>query len=79
MINIDICIFLQALGVFGLCQILGGINYMKTKIIGEDFQTMFQFIMYLIGGAVVAVGTLLTISGKHFYIFKIIFTYLYNT
>jgi hypothetical protein len=60
--------FLQALGVFGLCQILGGINYLKTKIIGDDFQTLFQFIIYLIGGVVIAVGTLLTISGKHIYI-----------
>ncbi|XP_025411065.1 dolichyl-diphosphooligosaccharide--protein glycosyltransferase subunit STT3A [Sipha flava] len=55
---------MMALGVFGLCQILGGINYLKTKIIGDDFQTLFQFIIYLIGGVVIAVGTLLTISGK---------------
>lgn len=50
-----------------MCQILGGINYMQTKIVGEDFQTLFQFIMYLIGGAVVGIGTLLTITGKHLY------------
>ncbi|XP_060868953.1 dolichyl-diphosphooligosaccharide--protein glycosyltransferase subunit STT3A [Metopolophium dirhodum] len=55
---------MMALGVFGLCQILGGINYMRTKIVGDDFQTLFQFIIYLIGGTVIAFGTLLTITGK---------------
>lgn len=55
---------MMALGVFGLCQILGGINYMRTKIVGDDFQTLFQFIIYLIGGIVIAFGTLLTITGK---------------
>jgi len=55
---------MMALGVFGLCQILGGINYMRTKIIGDDFQTLLQFIIYLIGGVVIAFGTLLTITGK---------------
>ncbi|XP_025203184.1 dolichyl-diphosphooligosaccharide--protein glycosyltransferase subunit STT3A [Melanaphis sacchari] len=55
---------MMALGVFGLCQILGGINYMKTKIVGEDFQALLQFIIYLIGGVVIASGTLLTITGK---------------
>lgn len=55
---------MMALGVFGLCQILGGINYMRTKIVGDDFQTLFQFIIYLIGGAVIGIGTLLTITGK---------------
>ncbi|XP_015375928.1 PREDICTED: dolichyl-diphosphooligosaccharide--protein glycosyltransferase subunit STT3A-like [Diuraphis noxia] len=37
---------MMALGVFGLCQILGGINYMRTKIVGDDFQTLLQFIIY---------------------------------
>ncbi|VVC39576.1 Oligosaccharyl transferase, STT3 subunit [Cinara cedri] len=55
---------MMALGVFGLCQILGGINYMRTKVVGDDFQTLFQFIIYLIGGVVIAVGTLLTVTGK---------------
>ncbi|XP_026808430.1 dolichyl-diphosphooligosaccharide--protein glycosyltransferase subunit STT3A [Rhopalosiphum maidis] len=55
---------MMALGVFGLCQILGGINYMRTKIVGDDFQTLLQFIIYLIGGVVIAFGTLLTITGK---------------
>ncbi|KAL5242654.1 hypothetical protein ACI65C_010064 [Semiaphis heraclei] len=55
---------MMALGVFGLCQILGGINYMRTKIVGDDFQTLLQFIIYLIGGIVIAFGTLLTITGK---------------
>jgi len=40
---------------------------MRTKIVGDDFQTLFQFIMYLIGGAVIAIGTILTITGKRFY------------
>lgn len=57
-------VFLQALGVFGLCQILGGINYLRTKIIGDDFQVLFQFIIYLIGGLVAVVGGLLSITGK---------------
>jgi len=56
---------MKALGVFGLCQILGGINYMRTKIVGDDFQTLLQFIIYLIGGVVIAFGTLLTITGKN--------------
>ncbi|XP_050539389.1 dolichyl-diphosphooligosaccharide--protein glycosyltransferase subunit STT3A [Daktulosphaira vitifoliae] len=55
---------MMALGVFGLCQILGGINYLRTKIIGEDFQKLFHFIVYLIGGSVVVIGGLLTITGK---------------
>ncbi|XP_050432666.1 dolichyl-diphosphooligosaccharide--protein glycosyltransferase subunit STT3A [Adelges cooleyi] len=55
---------MMALGVFGLCQILGGINYLRTKIIGDDFQVLFQFIIYLIGGLVAVVGGLLSITGK---------------
>ncbi|KAL4120880.1 hypothetical protein QTP88_013492 [Uroleucon formosanum] len=55
---------MMALGVFGLCQILGGVNYLRTKIVGDDFQTLLQFIIYLIGGIVIAFGTLLTITGK---------------
>jgi len=36
---------------------------MRTKIVGDDFQILFQFIIYLIGGAVIAIGTVLTITG----------------
>lgn len=38
---------------------------MRTKIVGDDFQTLLQFIIYLIGGIVIAFGTLLTITGKN--------------
>lgn len=62
---ISFFLFIQALGVFGLCQILGGVNYLRTKIVGDDFQTLLQFIIYLIGGIVIAFGTLLTITGKN--------------
>lgn len=40
---------------------------MRTKVVGEDFKTLFEFIVYLIGGTVIAVGTLLTVTGKYLY------------
>jgi len=40
---------------------------MQTKIVGEDFQVLFQFIIHLIGGAVIGIGTLLTITGKYIF------------
>mgnify|MGYP000261201302 FL=1 len=46
--------FLQALGVFGLCQMHTFVDYVRSKLTGEQFNLLFKSIILLFG----SVGTL---------------------
>ena len=52
-----------ALGVFGLCQIVNFINYLRSKLSPAHFAILWQTMLYIVGGIfAVAVGVL-TLSG----------------
>lgn len=54
----------QALGVFGLSQIVAFVNYLRTKLNNEEFEILFK---NLLGGFFILfaiVGTFLALSGK---------------
>lgn len=54
----------QALGVFGLSQIVAFVNYVRTKLNNEEFEILFK---NLLGGFFIIfaiVGTFLALSGK---------------
>ncbi|KAJ8974855.1 hypothetical protein NQ317_001953 [Molorchus minor] len=53
-----------ALGVFGLCQIVAFVDYIRSKLSKNDFETLYNFLLYTVGFSVVAIGGLLTVSGK---------------
>ncbi|CAH1117908.1 unnamed protein product [Phaedon cochleariae] len=53
-----------ALGVFGLCQIVAFVDYIRSKLSKSDFETLYTFLIYAGGILAVAVGTVLTLSGK---------------
>ncbi|CAH1113755.1 unnamed protein product [Psylliodes chrysocephalus] len=53
-----------ALGVFGLCQIVAFVDYIRSKLSKSDFETLYQFLIYTVGLLTVTVGGVLTISGK---------------
>ncbi|KAL1513173.1 hypothetical protein ABEB36_002618 [Hypothenemus hampei] len=53
-----------ALGVFGLCQILAFIDYLKSKLSSVEFDTLLSFAISTVG-AILAIGLiLLSLSGK---------------
>uniref|UniRef100_A0A8D8YHB3 Dolichyl-diphosphooligosaccharide--protein glycosyltransferase subunit STT3A n=1 Tax=Cacopsylla melanoneura TaxID=428564 RepID=A0A8D8YHB3_9HEMI len=53
-----------AFGVFGLCQLHALVDYMRSKLSGEDFSTLFNAVAVASFSLAVFVGTILTISGK---------------
>lgn len=55
---------MQALGVFGLCQIVAFVDYVRSRVSKDDFETLYNFLMYTVGILVVLVGGVLTLSGK---------------
>ncbi|KAK9737641.1 Oligosaccharyl transferase STT3 subunit [Popillia japonica] len=53
-----------ALGVFGLCQILAFVDYLRSKLSSQDFDTLFSALLYTFG-TILAIGVgVLTLSGK---------------
>ena len=56
--------FFQSLGVFGLCQILSFVNYLRANMSKENFNLLFKTIAMIVA-AIVALGIgVLTLSGK---------------
>lgn len=53
-----------AFGVFGLCQLHAIVDYMRSKLSGEDFSTLFNAVAVGSLSLAIFVGTLLSISGK---------------
>ena len=39
------CLSLQALGVFGLCQVFAFIEYVRSKLSAEQFNILFRFLV----------------------------------
>ncbi|UYV61149.1 STT3A [Cordylochernes scorpioides] len=55
---------MAALGVFGLCQIYGALEYLRARLSKEHFSIIFRTLAVVLGAAVVATGVILTITGK---------------
>ncbi|CAH1773412.1 unnamed protein product [Owenia fusiformis] len=55
---------MAALGVFGLCQIHAFVDYVRSKLTREQFDTLFRAITLLVGIIFTAIGAILTASGK---------------
>ncbi|KAJ8926772.1 hypothetical protein NQ314_020822 [Rhamnusium bicolor] len=53
-----------ALGVFGLCQIVAFVDYIRSKLSKNDFETLYTFLIYTVGILAITVGGVLTLSGK---------------
>ena len=57
---------LQALGVFGLCQIHAFVDYVRSKLTDRQFQLLFKTMTILVGvSAVVAVVILTAMDSIH--------------
>ena len=63
---------MAAFGIFGLCQLLAFYNYTRSKLTNEQFDVLFRFASYLLGGAFLIVSIILTITGskKHGFMFS---------
>lgn len=59
-------VFLQALGVFGLCQIFAFIEYVRARLSKEYFETLLKAVLWTVFSGVVAVGIILSITGEFF-------------
>ncbi|EFA03010.1 dolichyl-diphosphooligosaccharide--protein glycosyltransferase subunit STT3A [Tribolium castaneum] len=53
-----------ALGVFGLCQIYAFVDYLRSKLTKNDFDVLFNFLIYTVGILFIVVFGVLTLSGK---------------
>ncbi|XP_045469822.1 dolichyl-diphosphooligosaccharide--protein glycosyltransferase subunit STT3A [Harmonia axyridis] len=53
-----------ALGVFGLCQIMAFVDYLRSKVTKSDFEALSTFLMYTVGLIFLAGIGILTLSGK---------------
>ncbi|KAI8121247.1 hypothetical protein FF38_13907 [Lucilia cuprina] len=53
-----------ALGVFGLCQIHAFVDYLRSCMSKDHFETLFKALISTILTVVFIVGTLLTVTGK---------------
>lgn len=57
---------LQALGVFGLCQIHAFIDYIRSKLSKDYFEILFKAVVFTILSGAALVGIILTITGTLF-------------
>ena len=54
---------MAALGVFGLCQIVGFVNYLRSKISEDAFNLLLRRVVMVVGGAAAAVAAVLSLTG----------------
>ena len=54
----------KALGVFGLCQIYSFIDYVRSKLSADAFQTLFKTVAAVVGGVVAVIALALQFSGS---------------
>lgn len=47
-----------------MCQIIAFVDYIRSRLSKNDFETLFTFLMYTVGILAISVGTILTLSGK---------------
>lgn len=55
---------MAALGVFGLCQIVGFHNYLRSKMSEDAFNLLVRRVAMLVGGVGAVLGTVLSLTGK---------------
>lgn len=53
-----------ALGVFGLCQIVNFLNYLRSKLSQAHFAILWQTMLYIVGAILAVAVGVLTLSGK---------------
>lgn len=56
--------FLQALGVFGLCQIHAFIDYVRSRLNAEQFNVLFRSMVLLVGILGTAAAAVATATGS---------------
>ncbi|XP_074656165.1 dolichyl-diphosphooligosaccharide--protein glycosyltransferase subunit STT3A-like [Tubulanus polymorphus] len=55
---------MAAFGVFGLCQIHAFVDYLRSRLSAEQFETLFRSVALVLGISATTVGGLLTVTGK---------------
>lgn len=50
--------------MFGLCQIISFVDYIRSKLSKTDFETLYTFLLYTVGIIAITLGGILTLSGK---------------
>lgn len=55
---------LQALGVFGICQLYAFVNYLRSKMTPDNFQILFQSLIFALAFAGIAAGVVATLLGS---------------
>lgn len=63
-LKLKIKTYLQALGVFGLCQIHAFIDYVRSKVSKEYFEILFKALVSTILAVAIIIGIILTITGN---------------
>lgn len=53
-----------ALFVFGLCQIHSFVDYLRSKLSGDDFQVLFKAVVVTLVGGTALVAGIATFTGK---------------
>ncbi len=57
-------VFSQSLGVFGLCQIISFVDYLRANMSRENFNHLFKTLVIIIAGIVGSGLAVLTLSGR---------------
>ena len=55
---------IQALGIFGLCQIHAFVDYLRFRLSSKHFEILFKSLVFLSATVAGVIGAILTISGK---------------
>uniref|UniRef100_A0A182RMW2 Dolichyl-diphosphooligosaccharide--protein glycosyltransferase subunit STT3A n=1 Tax=Anopheles funestus TaxID=62324 RepID=A0A182RMW2_ANOFN len=53
-----------AFGVFGLCQLHAFVDYVRSAVLKEHFETLFQALIVTIASVAALIGLALTVTGK---------------
>lgn len=68
--------------MFGLCQIFAFIEYVRARLSKEYFETLLKAVLLTVASAVIAIGVILSITGKfarkieiEMPVFTVIFTF----
>lgn len=54
----------KAFGVFGLCQLYAFVEYLRSKMSKENFDTLLRSVVLVVAGIVGVAGMILSITGK---------------
>ena len=56
--------FVQALGIFGLCQIHAFVDYLRYRLTPSYFEILFKSLIIISATVAGIIGAILTITGK---------------